>query len=298
MQSDRPLWVPSQDFIDQTPMKAFIDWCAERYAKDFADYDAFHDWSISQRPDFWTAVWDHCGVIGKRGERALINGDVMLDARFFPEGRLNFAENLLRKSGSEDAIVFRGEDKVSYRWSWDDLRARVSKLQQAFAAMGIGEGDRVAAMMPNMPETIACMLAAASLGAIWSSCSPDFGEQGVLDRFGQIAPKLFITCDAYWYAGKLQDVSAKVQAVAGKLGVPVLVVHYAGDADALAAALPDGRTLDALTAPYQAKPLTFARLPFRHPLLGHDRRAEMHRAFGRRHAPPASEGTQPALRPR
>jgi len=110
------------------------------------------------------------------------------------------------------------------------------------------------------------MLAAASLGAIWSSCSPDFGEQGVLDRFGQIEPKLFIACDAYWYAGKLQDVSAKVKVVAGNLGVPVLVVHYAGDAEALAAALSDGRTLEALTAPYEARPLTFAQLPFRHPL--------------------------------
>jgi acetoacetyl-CoA synthetase len=117
-----------------------------------------------------------------------------------------------------------------------------------------------------MPETIACMLAAASLGAIWSSCSPDFGEQGVLDRFGQIEPKLFIACDAYWYAGKLQDVSAKVKAVAGKLGAPVVVVHYAGDAEALAGTLPDGRTLDALMAPYEAKPLVFAQLPFRHPL--------------------------------
>ena len=197
---------------------------------------------------------------------ALENGERMLEARFFPGGRLNFAENLLKKTGEGDAIVFRGEDKVSYRWSWDDLRGRVSKLQQAFAALGIGEGDRVAAMMPNMPETIALMLAAASLGAIWSSCSPDFGEQGVLDRFGQIEPKLFIACDAYWYAGKLQDVSAKVKAVAERLGAPVVVVHYAGEAEALASALPDGRTLDALMAPHEARPLTFAHLPFRHPL--------------------------------
>ncbi|MCD1265900.1 acetoacetate--CoA ligase [Shinella sumterensis] len=266
MTSELPLWEPSQDILTKSPMALFMKAAGAAAARDFETYDDLHAWSVADRGAFWTAIWDRCDVIGDKGQVALENGDDMLAARFFPKGRLNFAENLLRKTGAGDAIIFRGEDKVSYRWSWDDLRARVSRLQQAFAAMGIGEGDRVAAMMPNMPETIVAMLAAASLGAIWSSCSPDFGEQGVLDRFGQIEPKLFIACDAYWYAGKLQDVSAKVKAVAAKLGVPVLVVHYAGDAEALAAALPDGRTLDALMAPFEARPLEFARLPFRHPL--------------------------------
>ena len=266
MTSEMPLWTPSAEILEKSPMALFMKAAGRRAGRAFAGYDDLHAWSVEDRAGFWTMVWDECGAIGEKGAVALENGERMLEARFFPEGRLNFAENLLKKTGSEDAIVFRGEDKVSYRWSWDDLRARVSKLQQAFSSMGIGEGDRVAAMMPNMPETIACMLAAASLGAIWSSCSPDFGEQGVLDRFGQIEPKLFITCDAYWYAGKLQDVSAKVKAVAGKLGAPVVVVHYAGDAEALAAALPDGRTLDTLLAGHEARALAFAQLPFRHPL--------------------------------
>ena len=266
MTSELPLWKPSQDILTKSPMALFMKAAGATAVRDFETYDDLHTWSVTDRGAFWTAIWDKCGVIGDKGQVALENGDDMLAARFFPQGRLNFAENLLRKTGAGDAIIFRGEDKVSYRWSWDDLRAHVSRLQQAFAAMGIGEGDRVAAMMPNMPETIATMLAAASLGAIWSSCSPDFGEQGVLDRFGQIEPKLFIACDAYWYAGKLQDVSAKVKAVAARLGAPVVVVHYAGDADALAAALPDGRTLEALMAPFEAKPLEFAALPFRHPL--------------------------------
>ncbi|MCJ8149477.1 acetoacetate--CoA ligase [Shinella sedimenti] len=266
MTSELPLWKPSQDILTKSPMALFMKAAGATAGRDFETYDDLHTWSVTDRGAFWTAIWDKCGVIGDKGQVALENGDDMLAARFFPQGRLNFAENLLRKTGAGDAIIFRGEDKVSYRWSWDDLRAHVSRLQQAFAAMGIGEGDRVAAMMPNMPETIATMLAAASLGAIWSSCSPDFGEQGVLDRFGQIEPKLFIACDAYWYAGKLQDVSAKVKAVAARLGAPVVVVHYAGDADGLAAALPDGRTLEALMAPFEAKPLEFAALPFRHPL--------------------------------
>lgn len=188
MQAERPLWVPDREIVERSPMAEFIDWCGERFGRSFADYDAFHDWSVSERGAFWTAVWEHCKVIGESGEKALVDGDRMLDARFFPEARLNFAENLLRKTGSGDALIFRGEDKVSYRLTWDELRALVSRLQQALRAQGIGAGDRVAAMMPNMPETIALMLATASVGAIWSSCSPDFGEQGVLDRFGQIAP--------------------------------------------------------------------------------------------------------------
>jgi len=221
---------------------------------------------VEDRAAFWSAVWEDGQVIGTRGERALVNGDIMLDAHFFPDATLNFAENLLRRTGRDDALVFRGEDKVSYRWSWDELHAIVSRLQQAFSAMGIGEGDRVAAMMPNMPETIACMLAAASLGAIWSSCSPDFGEQGVLDRFGQIEPKLFIACDAYWYAGKLQDVRAKVKAVAAKLGAPLLVIPYAGDAVAVAASVEKGRTLADFIAAFEARPVAYRRLPFSHPL--------------------------------
>ncbi|WP_435528437.1 acetoacetate--CoA ligase [Mesorhizobium shangrilense] len=240
--------------------------CAERFDVDLPDHDSFHLWSIDNRGPFWSAVWDSCGVRGEKGVRDLINDDVMRDARFFPDAELNFAENLLVKQGDGDALIFRGEDKVSYRWSWDQLYSTVSKLQQAFRAMGIGKGDRISAMMPNMPETIACMLAAASMGAIWSSCSPDFGERGVLDRFGQIEPKLFITCDAYWYNGKLQDVGDKVRHVAPKLGCPVMVVNYAGDAEALAASLVDGRTMDAATISFDAKSVEYELLPFSHPL--------------------------------
>ncbi|MCQ1777213.1 acetoacetate--CoA ligase [Neorhizobium galegae] len=266
MGNEQPLWSPSKEAQQKTPLYHFIGWCAERHGKSFPDYDAFYAWSIVERAEFWSAVWDFCGVKGERGERALINGEDMLAARFFPDATLNFAENLLAETGAGDALIFRGEDKVSYRWSWDKLRSEVSRLQQAFRALGIQKGDRVAAMMPNMPETVACMLAAASIGAIWSSCSPDFGEQGVLDRFGQIGPKLFITCDGYWYNGKLQDVSAKVKTVSEVLKTPVLVVPYAGDAPALAASLADGRTLADFMAPYEAKTVEFEPLPFAHPL--------------------------------
>ncbi|MEY9831121.1 acetoacetyl-CoA synthetase [Sinorhizobium fredii] len=266
MQTDRPLWVPDAETLARSPMAEFMAWCEERFGRRFSDYDAFHQWSVTERGDFWTAVWEHCGVIGERGDQALINGERMLEARFFPEAKLNFAENLLRGSGGDAALVFRGEDKVRYRLSWDELRSLVSRLQQALKAQGIGVGDRVAAMMPNLPETIALMLATASVGAIWSSCSPDFGEQGVLDRFGQIGPKLFVVCDGYWYNGKRQNVDAKVRAVAKTLGVPTLVVPYAGDSPGLAAAIDGGVTLPDFIAGFEAKPLEFERLPFGHPL--------------------------------
>jgi acetoacetyl-CoA synthetase len=266
MTENTPLWTPSADRIAASAMTKFRDYCAVKNAVSLADHDAFQQWSIDERGAFWSAVWDFCGVKGGKGARELVHGDIMLDAWFFPDASLNFAENLLVGTGSDDAMIFRGEDKVHDRWSWDRLHAMVSRLQQAFRAQGIGKGDRVSAMMPNMPETIACMLAASSIGAIWSSCSPDFGEQGVLDRFGQIEPKLFITCDAYWYNGKLQDVSDKVRAVETRLKAPVLVVRYAGDAQALASSLKDGRTLEAFVAPYEAKPVEFEPLPFSHPL--------------------------------
>lgn len=266
MQVEKALWEPSAEVIAANPLTGFMSYCAERFGKTFDGYDSFHTWSVEERADFWQALWDYSGVVGDAGGTSLVDNGNMLEARFFPEAKLNFAENLLKYTGADDALIFRGEDKVSYRWSWDDLQGKVSRLQQAMREMGIGIGDRVAAMMPNIPETYALMLAATSLGAIWSSCSPDFGDQGVLDRFGQIEPKLFITCDAYWYNGKLQDVSDKVRAIAGKLSAPVLVVHYAGDADSLASSLEDGRTMDAFIAPYEAKPVEFTRLPFSHPL--------------------------------
>jgi acetoacetyl-CoA synthetase len=266
MTGQKALWTPSEDFKAKQPLTLFMQWCAKRLGRSFADYDDFHRWSIDDRAAFWSAVWDYCEVIGEKGGLALSDGDDMLKARFFPEARLNFAENLLAHAGEGDALIFRGENKVADRWSWSRLTATVSRLQQALSAMGIGEGDRVAAMMPNMPETVALMLAVTSLGAIWSSCSPDFGDQGVLDRFGQIEPKLFVACDGYWYNGKRQDVSDKIVAVAAKLDVPVLVVPYAGDTAALIERLPDGRSFEQFITDFSVKDIEYRRLPFSHPI--------------------------------
>ncbi len=240
----------------------------KRHGLGLKTYRDLHAWSVADSAAFWDLIWDYCGVIGDKGARRLIDGGKMPGAQFFPDAKLNFAENLLRGEGQGDALVFRGEDKVSYRLTWDELRALVSRLQQALRGAGVGRGDRVAAMLPNLPEAIALMLAVTSIGAIFSSCSPDFGERGVLDRFGQIEPKLFVSVDGYWYNGKPIAIADKLAAVARQLtsAATVVIVPYLGEAAKVAAQVPRGSTLEDFLKPYTAKPLTFERLPFNHPV--------------------------------
>ena len=268
MIDDAPLWVPTPARIAAAPITAFMAEASARAGTSFSSYAELHRWSVDRRDEFWSLLWDFCGVIGDKGERALVDGDRMPGASFFPDARLNFAENLLRKRGSADAIVFKGEDKVLRRLSFDELHALVSRLQQLFVSLGVKKGDRVAAMMPNMPEAAAAMLAAASIGAIWSSCSPDFGEQGVLDRFGQIEPVVFLAPDGYWYNGKQNDVSAKVQAVLAKLPSvrQAILVDYLGTARQAATAIPGAMALDDALALFEAEDVTFERTEFNHPL--------------------------------
>jgi acetoacetyl-CoA synthetase len=266
--TEQPLWTPSPDRIVSSRVEAFRKAAEAKSGKPIPDMAALQDWSVDHRDAFWDLVWERGKVIGEKGERVLTD-DRMPGASFFPDSRLNFAENLLRLDGESDAIVFWGEDKVRRRLSWSDLRVMVSRLQQALAAEGVGPGDRVAGMLPNMPEAVAAMLATASLGAIWSSCSPDFGERGVLDRFGQIEPKVFFCPDGYWYAGKRIEVMAKLGPIAA--GLPtvskVVVVDYLGGADAIAEALPGGISFKAFTEAFTPRAVTFSRQPFAHPLF-------------------------------
>ncbi|MCP3053800.1 acetoacetate--CoA ligase [Aurantimonas sp. LRZ36] len=248
-------------------MTAFAAMAGERYGREFVDYAALHRWSVDDRSAFWEAVWDSCGVVGERGDTILAEGDSMREDRFFPDARLNFAENLLARPSDGDAIVFRGEDKVQRRLSWAELTDLVSRLAQAFRAEGVVAGDRVAAMMPNMPETVAAMLACASIGAVWSSCSPDFGERGVLDRFGQIEPKLFVTVDGYYYAGKAIEIVDKLGPITAQLRpLRSVVVPYLGKAEAVASKVTNGVALDAFLAPFAPADMAFEQLPFAHPL--------------------------------
>jgi acetoacetyl-CoA synthetase len=267
--SETPLWSPSPERIAHAAVTAFVKEANSRHGLALAGYRDLHRWSTKDPAAFWDLVWDVCGVIGDKGATRAVDLDRMPGAHFFPEARLNFAENLLRGGDDEgEALVFQGEDKASLRLTWRELRDLVSRLQQAMRAVGVTAGDRVAAMMPNRPETIAIMLAAASIGAVFSSCSPDFGERGVLDRFGQITPKLFFAVDGYWYAGKRIDNGPKLPAIVEGLPATerVILVPYLGTADALAATLPRATTLDRFLAPFEPAPLTFERLPFEHPL--------------------------------
>ena len=266
MPNQSPIWSPSETQISESKMMQFARWAEKKWGRSLADSTALQAWSIEHIAEFWESVWDYCGVIGDKGERIVIDQDKMPGASFFPDARLNFAENLLRKTGDSTAMVFRGEDKAQASISWDELRALVSKLQQALLAEGIGKGDRVAAMMPNVIETIAAMLATASIGAIWSSCSPDFGKKGVLDRFSQIEPKLFFTCDGYWYNGKSINIEDKLAEIVPALGAKTVIIPYLGNASAVANNLPNAVTLEEFTGAFEAKEITFEQLPFDHPL--------------------------------
>jgi len=170
MSDNAPLWTPTPEAVAGSAMMRFLKLAQEKAGRALVDYEGLHRWSVEDPEAFWSLLWDWFGIKGVRGERILLDADRMPGATFFPDARLNFAENLLWKTGEADAIVFRGEDKAARRLSWDDLRALVSRYQQLFSEEGVTVGDRIAAMMPNMPETVAAMLAAASLGAIWSSC--------------------------------------------------------------------------------------------------------------------------------
>ena len=182
-----PLWTPSPARIADANLTAFIVAAQERFGRRLPDRDALWRWSWEHMDEFWALLWDFAGVIGDPGDVVVTDADAMPGARFFPEGELNFAENLLRP-GTDPALVFQAEDGPRREVSRQELRTIAGAVAAALRDNGVQAGDRVAAFLPNIPETMGAMLGAASLGAVWSSCSPDFGVQGVVDRFGQIEP--------------------------------------------------------------------------------------------------------------
>ncbi len=250
------LWQPTNQQIEKTSLSEF----ATRHGFDMYDYQALWQWSVDQPSEFWSAVWSFCNVIGKPGERALVSGEQMLEAQWFPDATLNYAENCLRMHGDDDALIFWGENKVKRKLSHDELQSAVSQCQQALRSLGVTKGDRVAAILPNTLEAIVAMLATSSIGAIWCSASPDFGVDGVLDRFSQIEPKVLFCVDGYYYGGKWIDCESKNRAISDQL--PSLnksvTVSYHGNNDDDWAKL--------LTA-HEAKQPEFAALPFDHPLF-------------------------------
>jgi len=253
-------WNPSRDRAAGSQMSAF---------QKNADYRGLWRWSVDEKETFWAKVWDFCGVVGDKGKVVYQAAAKMQDCRIFPDSKINFAENLLRRRDGGVALVFRGEDRVERSVTYKELYDQVSRVRQALQVAGVVAGDRVAGYLPNMPEAIIAMLGTASLGAIWSSASPDFGVQGVLDRFGQIEPKALFAADGYYYNGKEIDCRDKVREVAAKMPSlqKVVVVQYVSKRP-----LPEGGGACAIISfndfvkDYKPEEITFERFPFRQPL--------------------------------
>ncbi len=282
------LWTPAPDRVAAAELTRFRARMEQSAGRRLDDYRALHAFSIARRDLFWGDVWDHCGVVARRrGSVVLAGGDAMPgDPRgaaeptcWFPDARLNFAENLLEGRGrvsTETAIVFRGESGARRVLTWGELRRGAASVAAALRARGVTAGDRVAALLPNVPETIVAMLATASIGALFSSSSPDFGTAAVLDRFGQIEPRVLFAGDGYWYGGKWFDTLGRLDAlIAGLPSVELVVVVPYGKREPLpsrSASRPQVVDLTELMASAQveggsaAGVSTFAALPFDHPL--------------------------------
>ncbi|MGH8371819.1 MAG: acetoacetate--CoA ligase [Gammaproteobacteria bacterium] len=261
------LWTPSDSVICDANMTRFLDYIRRECDPNVQSYAALYQWSVEHPERFWPQVWAFCGIRASHTwDKVLVDGDRMPGAKWFTGAKLNFAENLLRYRDDRTALVFRCErDDKRITLSYKELYAQVARLADALKRNGVQTGDRVAGFMPNRPESIIAMLATTSLGAIWSSCSPDFGINGVLDRFGQIEPKVLFTCDGYFYAGKTIDSLARIRGVLEKLPSVrhTVVVPYA-DAHPDIAGVPHAVHWDDFLT--DATEIEFAQLPFDHPV--------------------------------
>ena len=265
---DQPLWQPSPQRIASTHLAAFTRQARERWGVAAEDYAALHRWSVTEPAQFWQSVWSFCGVIGDQHEGpALLDGHKMPGAQWFPEAQLNFAENLLRRNDRSPAIFFWGEERLKTTVTCAELYSEVSRLAQALKHAGVRPGDRVAGYLPNVPGAVIAMLAATSLGAVWSSCSPDFGVQGVLDRFGQIEPTVLFAADGYFYGGKTIDLVDRLREISRHLPTveKVVVVPYTRPRPPIAD-IPRAVNIHDLMAPWRPRELEFERFPFDHPL--------------------------------
>ncbi len=265
--SDAPLWSPSPERMRASNMACFKAGIEAKLGVALAGFDALHAWSVAEPEAFWQAVWDYCGVKAfSRGGRVIADPDRIPGARFFPDARFNYAQNLLVRDDRHPAIIYACEDAERRTVSWRELQAGVAALHHALARFGLRPGDRVAAVVPNTPETAMAFLAAASLGGIWSSCSPDFGAAGILDRFRQIEPRVLVSYAACRYGGKRQLMREKLAAVAAALPSVELVILIDGDAGEDTPRLPNEVALAAFTAGMPRDGVRFAELPFNHPL--------------------------------
>jgi acetoacetyl-CoA synthetase len=259
------MWAPSAERIARARLTSFMTAVEAAWGVRVTDYSALYQFSIDRPADFWRTVWNYCDVRGSMGDRVVVDLDRMPGARFFPDARLNFAENLLRRRDHGPAIAFDDERRRSRTLTFAELYSGVAGFANALRAAGIRSGDRVAGYVPNVPEAIVAALGASAVGAVWSSCSPDFGVQGVLDRFGQIEPRVLVAADGYFYGGKAHDTLGRLADVVRALpGVEqTVVIPYMSNQPRLDG-IRHAVRWDQFAPPRQE--IDFEQLPFNHPL--------------------------------
>jgi acetoacetyl-CoA synthetase len=262
------LWSPSRERIESTNMWRFMRFVNQKYDQSLNDYTLLYQWSINELQAFWSTVWEFVEIKASETYCEVIDDvNKMPGARWFSGSRLNFAENLLRYRDDKCALLFLGEDHVVRRMTYAELYDEVVRTAISLKYLGIRSGDRVAGFMPNMPETIIAMLAATSIGAVWSSCSPDFGIKGVLDRFGQIKPRVLFTADGYWFKGKKLDSLERVSHILSKLpGIEKCVVIPYTDKDPMIEGLPNSIHYRDFKSRESNSEIEFEHVPFDHPL--------------------------------
>lgn len=264
----RLLWEPSEQRIKQTNMYRFMNVINEKHQKAFTTYSELHKWSIDHISEFWEAMWGFADIIAsQKADRVVDDLEKMPGARWFPGARLNFAENLLRYRDERTALIFNGESQVSKKMTYAQLYDEVARVADSLRNAGIKPGDRIVGFMPNMPETVVAMLAATSLGATWSSCSPDFGIKGVLDRFGQIKPKVLFTADGYFFKGKRIDCLERIANILKDLpSIEKIVVVPYTENEPDVHALPNAVLYSDFRSRVSGLTVAFEQLPFDHPL--------------------------------
>jgi acetoacetyl-CoA synthetase len=260
------LWSPAPEALERTRIGAYLAWLASERGMAFGDYDALLRWSIDEPGAFWRSVWDHFGVLSVADPGQALAEDGMPGARWFPDARLSWAQSCLEMPGRSDddvVIVARSQTRDRTELTARELREEVARVRAGLIRLGVGEGDRVAAYLPNVPEAAIALLATASLGAVWSSCAPEFGVRSVIDRWSQIRPAVLFTVDGYRYGQRSVDRRDEVAAIRAALpDLRATVVLPYLDA---AAGIPDATTWEALRAE-PAEP-AFASVPFDHPLF-------------------------------
>jgi acetoacetyl-CoA synthetase len=272
-----PLWTPTSETVGRARMTAFMEWAGRRHGRTFADYTELWEWSVGEIDQFWGDIWEYCGVRASAPYEQVLADRKMPGARWFEGARLNYAENMLADRGStaghdpnEPAVLYaselRNQDPPA-QLTWGDLAEQVAALAEGLRSLGVGRGDRVAAYMPNIPETLVAFLASASIGAIWSCAAPEFGARSVVDRFSQIEPKVLFVIDGYRHAGKDFDRSDALRTILE--GLPTVahtvMLPYLSN-EATAAGLPGGLSWRELMQRGAGAPARFEQVPFDHPL--------------------------------